>query len=356
MRIAPLTLLLCLAPLGARTPQPARKPDPGAESARKAFADSLDAVDSAWFGKAYQGVTSVQLQGTLAVAVSGDAVKVKAAQLSQGAVKVHSQGGNVRLKVDSTYFANGDYRTELAGDFGNLLATRRGDRGFIYSKDQNAYTTRVDAPPSDAPLTFMAWFRQVLNEIRGVYIDAPTFKASTAGDKLVFDAPTKSWDAKKREQSLDDSLGFWKRGHLEVALNKETRQPTVMDFHNEEQGIRTRMDFLVGKDGKVQAVSIANSSRGFEGPGSIRVGYGGDGLIHSLQGELSSGGKRITFDLTLAWSKDRQPASLLTVPPAGAKKRGREELETGLMVSLAGRILDLQRSGLNLRSVTLAPK
>jgi hypothetical protein len=354
MKLAPLSLLLCLSLPAAQGP--AKKADAGTENARKAFTESLDAVDGAWFGKAYQGISAVQLQGSLSISMSGEAVKAKADQLSQGAVKVHSQGGNVALKVDSTYFANGDYRTELSGDFGNVLATRRGDRGFIYSKEQNAYTTRVDAPPADAPLTFAAWFRQVLNEIRGVYVDAPTFKASTAGERLVFDAPTKSWDAKKREQSLDDSLGFWKRGHLEVALNKETRQPSQMEFRNEEQGIHTRMDFMAGKDGKVQGVSIANSSRGFEGPGFLRVGYGGDGLIHSLQGELSSGGKRITFDLTLTWSKDKATASVLTVPPAGAKKRGREELETGLMVALAGKILDLQRSGLNLRSVTLAPR
>ena len=354
MKLAPLTFLLCLALPAGQTP--VKKADPGAENARKAFVDSLEAVDASWFGKPYQGVGSVQMQGSLSIAVSGEAVKAKAGELSQGAVKVHSQGGNVSLKVNSTYFANGDYRTELNGDFGNLLATRRGDRGFIYSKEQNAYTTRIDAPPADAPLTFMAWFRQTLNEIRGVYVDAPTFKASTAGDRLVFDAPTKSWDAKKREQSLDDSMGFWKRGHLEVALDKESKQPSQMEFRNEEQGIHTRMDFVTGKDGKVQSVNLSNSSKGFEGPGFIKVGYGADGLIHSLQGELSSAGKRVTFDLSLTWSKDRQATSLLTVPPAGAKKRGREELETSIMVALAGRILDLQRSGLNLRSVTLAPR
>ncbi|HTL97318.1 MAG TPA: hypothetical protein VL181_00810 [Holophagaceae bacterium] len=351
-------LLFSIPALAAPGNQPAGA---SADQARKAFIQSLDAVNDGWFGKPYMGVKAVQLKGSLSISLSGAAVDKKAADLSNGMVKANSKGGNASLKVDSTYFASGDYRTQLTGDFGDLLATRRGDRGFIYSKDQNAYTARIDAPPSDAPITFLAWFRQTLNEIQQVYVNAPTFRASYAGedgglDHLVFDAPTRAWDPAKREQKMDDSLGFWKRGHLEVWVDKATRQPRRMAFRNDEQGIQTRMDFTYGADNKLQGVSIANASRGFDGPGWIRIGYGADGLMTSLAGELASGGKRIGFDLGLTWSKDLQPTSIATVPPVGATKKGREELETGLLVKLAGQIMDLQHAGLNLRSVALGGK
>lgn len=356
MKLLALTLTLPALAAG-----PGAQPVPSAEAARKAFVQTLDAVNDGWFGQPYQGVKAVKLRGSLSITLSGAAVNQKVGDLTQGAVQAHSKGGRAAVQVESTYFANGDYRTSLTGDFGNLLATRRGDRGFIYSKEQNAYTTRIDAPPSDAPLTFLAWFRQTLNEIQAVYADAPTFRASFAGqedglDHLVFDAPTRPWDPRKREQKLDDSLGFWKRGHLDVWVDKASHQPKRLAFRNDEQGIQTRMDFTLGADGRLQSVAIANASRGFDGPGWLRLGYGGDGLMSSLAGELQSGGKRIAFDLSLAWSKDLQPTSILTVPPAGATKKGREELETGLLVKLAGQIMDLQHAGLNLRSVALGGK
>ncbi|MBS1766910.1 MAG: hypothetical protein JST05_05835 [Acidobacteria bacterium] len=355
MRITSLSLFLCLPALAA-----SGQPAPGPEQARKDFIQTLDAVNDAWFGQPYQGVRAVQMKGSLSINLSGAAVDQKVSGLSNGAVNANSKGGRAELRVDSTYFASGDYRTSLTGDFGNLLATRRGDRGFIYSKEQNAYTTRIDAPPSDAPITFLAWFRQTLNEIRQVYVDAPTFRASYGGqedglDHLVFDAPTRAWDPAKREQKMDDSLGFWKRGHLEVWVDKATHQPKRMSFRNEEQGIQTRMDFAYG-GAKLQGITISNASRGFDGPGWVRVNYGADGLMSSFAGELQSGGKKVGFDLGLTWSKDLQPTSILTVPPAGATKKGREELETGLLVKLAGQIMDLQHAGLNLRSVALGGK
>lgn len=357
MKLLALTLTLSLPALAAA---PGPQPAPSAEAARKAFLQTLDAVNDGWFGQPYQGVRAVQLKGSLAITLSGAAVDQKVGDATRGAVQANSKGAKAAVQVDSTYFATGDYRTRLTGDFGNLLAVRRGDRGFIYSKEQNAYTTRIDAPPSDAPITFLAWFRQTLNEIQAVYVDAPTFRASFAGeedglDHLVFDAPTRPWDPRKREQKLDDSLGFWKRGHLDVWVDKATRQPRRLAFRNDEQGIQTRMDFAYA-GGKLQAVSIANASRGFDGPGWLRLGYGADGLMSSLAGELASGGKKIGFDLSLAWSKSLQPTSLATVPPAGATKKGREELETGLLVKLAGQIMDLQHAGLNLRSVALGGK
>jgi len=285
--------------------------------------------------------------------------------LSQGMVKGNSQGGQANLRVKGTYFANGDFKTDLAGDFGTLLYTRRGNRGFLYSKEQNAYTTRVDLPPADAPTTYMSWFRQTLNDIKAVYIDAPTFKASLGGEetlegqtvqRLIFNAPTQGWDAKKREQSLAQSLGFWKRGKLEVVVSKATKQPLRLDFRNDEQGVQTRMDFSYGGNGRLQSVNINNSSRGFEGPGWLRVGYGGDGRMSNVAGELASQDKKVSFAMDLSWSKTHTAGDIAAIPPAGATRRGREEMDTQLMVGLAAKIFDLQRAGLNLRSVAVGGK
>lgn len=369
LTVLPLLLVASLLPAQGPTrkaaPKTAPKINPDAEAARQAFRQVLDAVDAGWFGQAYQGVTSVQMQGTLGIALSAAAVNQKVDQLSDGQVKGNSQGGQANLRLKGTYFANGDFRTDLAGDFGTLLYTRRGNRGFLYSKEQNAYTTKVDLGPSDAPRTYMAWFRQTLNDIRAVYIDAPTFKASLAGEesaggrtvqRLVFNAPTQPWDAKKREQSLTQSLGFWKRGRLEVTVDKATNQPQRLDFRNDEQGVHTRMEFSYGANGRLQSVDINNSSRGFEGPGWLRIGYGGDGLMANVAGELASQDKRVAFAMDLGWSKTRTVADIASLPPAGATKKGREELETQLMVGLAGRIFDLQRAGLNLRSVAIGGK
>ena len=376
MRYPVLPLLFTVSMLPAQGPaptKPAAKPilktapkaGPTSEAARRTFLQVLDAVDAGWFGQPYQGITSVEMQGTLGVALSGAAVNQKVDSLSQGRVKGNSQGGQANLRLRGTYFANGDFRTDLAGDFGNLLYTRRGTRGFLYSKEQNAYTTRVEPPPSDAPRTYMAWFRQTLNDIKAVYIDAPTFKASLAGEEttggrtlqhLVFNAPTRPWDAKRREQSMAQSLGFWKRGRLEVTVDKATQMPQRLEFRNDEQGVHTRMDFAYGAGNKLQAVNLTNSSRGFEGPGWLRLGYGGDGLMSHIAGELASQDKKISFAMDLAWSKTRTANDLIAIPPAGATKRGREDMEIQLMVGLASRIFDLQRAGLNLRSVAIGGK
>ncbi|MDR3683923.1 MAG: hypothetical protein P4L11_09345 [Geothrix sp.] len=374
MRLPILPLLLTAALLPAQVPaksdHPATKKSntktaPESETARQTLKQVLEAVDAGWFGQAYQGVTSVDMQGTLDIALSAAAVNQKVDSLSQGMVKGNSQGGKANLRIKGTYFANGDFKTDLAGDFGTLLYTRRGNRGFLYSKEQNAYTTRVDLPPSDAPTTYMSWFRQTLNDIKAVYIDAPTFKASLAGEDgveghvvqhLVFSAPTRGWDAKKREQGLAQSLGFWKRGKLEVAVDKATKQPLRFDFHNEEQGVHTHMDFSYGANGRLLSVNISNSSRGFQGPGWLRVGYGGDGRMSNIAGELASQDKKVSFAMDLSWSASHTAADIAAIPPAGATKRGREEMETQLLVGLASKIFDLQRAGLNLRSVAIGAK
>jgi hypothetical protein len=382
MRLSLLPLLLIASLLPAQTPakpapksagkatskaapKAAAKPSPEAEAARRSLRETLDAIDAAWFGQPYQGVNAVNMQGTLGVALTGAAVNQKVDTASQGAVKGNSQGGQANLRVKGTWFANGDLKMDMAGDFGNILYSRRGSRGFIYSKEQNAYTTRVDLAPSDAPLTYMSWFRQSLNDIKAVYVDGPTFQASQAGEdsigghavqKLVFYAPTQPWDAKKREQSMAQSLGFWKRGKLEVAVDKATKQPVRLEFRNEEQGVQARMDFTYGANNRLNAVNISNNSRGFQGPGWLRIGYAGDGRMSNVAGELANNESKVSFAMDLSWAKGANAADLAATPPVGATKRGREEMETQLTVGLASKIFDLQRAGLNLRSVALSGK
>ena len=365
MRLKTLPLLLTAGLVMAQGPGKVAAAAKGAAAARQAFTQVLDAVDADWFGQPYQGVTSVQVEGTLGIALSGAAVNRKVNQLSEGLVKSESKGGQANLRIKGTYFANGDFRTDMAGDFGTLLYARRGDRGFLYSKEQNAYTTRVDLPASDAPLTYLAWFRQTLNDIKAVYLDGGTFKPSLGGEdsvggrvvqRIIFNAPTQPWDAKRREQSMAQSLGFWKRGHLVFLVDKVTHLPQRMDFRNDEQGVQTRMDFSYGQGNHLEAVNISNSSRGFEGPGWLRIGYGPNGQMSHVAGELSSQDKRVSFALDLTWSRTITANAIAAMPPAGATKRGREELETQLMIGLAGQIFDLQRHGLNLRSVAVGAK
>jgi hypothetical protein len=355
LMVLPATLTLC-----------AQSPKANLESqfARKTFQQVLEAVNQDWFGKPYQEVNAVDLQGTLSITLTPQALNTQVDQLSQGQIKGElTKGGVVNLKLKGTYFANGDFRSELAGDFGNLLYTRVGNRGFLYSKEQNAYTTKIDPPPADSPLTFMGWFRQVINEIQAVYVDGNTFKASlgkeeTSGSRgyqtVSFVAPTSTYDAKKREQSMAESLGFWKRGRLEVTFDKASKLPQRMTFSNEAQGVSTHMEFAYAADGKLQSVNVDNQSRGAQGPASLRISYGNGGLMNHIAGNLSSQKQNIAFDMNLAWNKGKRSSAIVSVPPPGSTKKGGDEMKTLLAVGLAGRILDLQRKGLNLRSVTLA--
>lgn len=353
--VVPATAALC-----AQAPR-AASPD---LTPRKAFQQVMDAVGTNWFGRPYQPFNAVNLHGTLSLSISPQALGAKIDELSRGKIKAEAtKGATVNLKLAGTYFANSDFRTQLTGDFGNLLYTRIGNRGFLYSKELNAYTTKVDPPPSDAPLSFMGWFRQVLNEIQTVYIDQKTFKASlgpedsAAGRRLqtvTFIAPTAAYNPKKREQSLTESLGFWKRGRLDMTYDKTSGLPQRMSFLNEVQGISTRMRFSYGQNGRLQSMDIDNQSRGTQGPASLSLTYDEAGLINHVHGTLNSQRQNIAFDIQLAWEKGKKVSSIVSVPPPGASKKGGDELKTMLAVGLAGKILDLQREGLNLRSITLS--
>jgi len=337
-----------------------------AQAARQAFQALLDAVNQAWFGEPYRTIRSVDVQGTLRIELGSKVLNAKVAEVTQGQVKgAILRDGKAAVTLKGTYFANGDFKTEVGGSFGQLLYTRVGNRGFLFSRTQNAYTTRVDPPPSDAPLSYLGWFRSVLNDLKAVYVDGPAFKASLGKERsaggetfqtLVFEAPTSPYDPKKREQSLDDTLGFWKRGRLEVTLDKHTRLPHQIDFSNTAQGIHSQMQFAYDDQKRLQRVTLVNRSRGMEGPGFLQVSHGADGRMNSVVGELSSAGKRVAFDLNLSWSSDRKVASIVSVPPPNARKVSREELEVSLLASLAGQILELQRAGLNLRSVPLGKR
>jgi hypothetical protein len=350
----------------AKTPAPApAKESMESQVAKQTLEAVLNAINDAWFGKAYQDINAVDIQGSLAIQVSAAALNTKVDQLSQGQVKGGvTQNGKAVLQIKSTYFANSDFKTEMTGSFGNLLYTRVGNRGFLYSQTQNSYTTRVEPGPSDAPLTYLGWFRSMLNDIKAVYVDGPVFKANLGKEEgsggkslqtLVFSAPTSAYDPKKREQSLTDSLGFWKRGRLELQVDKSTRLPHRMNFTNEGQGIRTQMDFAYDDKGHPLSISISNHSRGMEGPGFLKVGYA-NGLMSNVSGELSSKDKKVAFDLNLAWAKGKKTSSIQSVPPPTANKRSSEDLEIALLSGLAQNILELQRSGLNLRSVSLGGK
>lgn len=348
-----------------KSPAPAAKESMESQVAKQTLESVLHSINDTWFGKAYQDINAVDIQGGLSIQVSAAALNTKVDQLSQGQLKGGiTQNGKATLQIKSTYFANSDFKTEMTGSFGNLLYTRIGNRGFLYSQTQNSYTTRVEPGPSDAPLSYLGWFRSMLNDIKAVYVDGPVFKAALgkeegAGGKslqtLVFTAPTSAYDPKKREQSLADSLGFWKRGRLEIQVDKSTRLPHRMNFTNEGQGVRTQMDFTYDDKGHPLSISISNRSRGMEGPGFVRVAYA-NGLMSNVSGELSSQDKKVAFDLNLSWAKGKKSSSIQSVPPPTANKRSSEDLEIALLTGLAQNILELQRSGLNLRSVSLAGK
>ncbi|MBP1626544.1 MAG: hypothetical protein H6Q00_1019 [Holophagaceae bacterium] len=367
MRLAStLSLFLVCGAAFAQGPtlkaRPKAAPSADVQAARQAFQQVLDSVDATWFGKAYQECNAVTISGRMDLTLSAAAINAKASQVSQGQLKgVAAKGGKAALQIKGTYFANGDFRTETAGDFGQMVYTRVGKRGYMYSKEQNAYTTAVDLPPADAPVSFMGWFRSVILDVQAAYIDASTFKPSLGKEEVsggrtlqtaIFYAPSGVYDPSKREQNLKDTLGFWKRGRMEVAYDKATHLPYRMSFSNDGQGVSTSMTFQYLPSGKLQSVSIANHSRGMEGPGSLQIAYGADGLMNHISGELTGKSVKWDFDLGLNWAKGAKSSSIHSAPPAGANKKGGDEFQTAMLVGVASQVFDLQRNGLNL----MAPK
>ena len=278
-------------------------------------------------------------------------------QVKGGATK----SGNANVNIKTTYFANGDFKTDFTGDLGNGIWTRVGNKGFLYSKELNAYTTRVDPGPADAPLSYMGWFREVIIDIRKVYAESSAFTATLGKEEaqggetlqtLTFNAPTGAYDPKKREQNLSETLGFWKRGRMDLTFEKTSKLPRKLNYTNEANGIRTSFDFHYNNKSKLQSIDIANHSKGFDGPGGLRVSYDANGLMKTIAGELNSQQKKVTFDMNLNWTKDLKSSQIAALPPAGAKKMGGDEQETLMLVGVAGNVMDLQRAGWNI----MAPK
>ena len=343
-------------------PTKAVKESGEASFARQNLDQVLNAVNTTWFGPAYKGIRSVDMDGTLVVNFSAAAANAKVEQLGQGAVKGGlTKGGTVNMRLQGTYFANADFKNVLTGDFGTITYQRMGPKGFIYSKDMNAYTTKVDPPPSDAPDSFLGWFSQCVNEIRDVYVKGSMFKAALGREEgnnqiITFTSPTGPYDPKKREQSMAESLGFWKRGKLEVAFDKASHLPQHMEYRNEGQGVASRMTFNYTNGNRIGSVTLENQSKGMEGPASLTLNYDDAGRISRLDGTMNFPVGTLRFDLGLTWAGDKKSSSVATIPPMGATKKGGEELQTMLLVNLAGKVLDLQRGGFNLRSVTLSNK
>ncbi len=376
MNVLPFSLTAVLAAQTALTPAPPQKKPktvvpvakeaPKVNSLEAKFAKDtlstvLDTVNSAWFGQPYQNITAVQMEGSVRAVLSASAINAKVAENTGGQVKGGAtKGGNANVNIKTTYFANGDFKTDFSGDLGNGTWTRVGNRGFLYSKELNAYTTRVDPGPADAPLSYMGWFREVIIDIRKVYAESSAFKATLGKEEnsggetlqtLTFNAPTGAYDPKKREQNLSETLGFWKRGRMDLTFEKTSKLPHKLNYINEANGIRTSFDFHYNK-GKLQSIDIANHSKGFDGPGGLRISYDANGLMKTVAGELNSQQKKITFDMNLNWTKDVKSSQIAALPPAGAKKMGGDEQETLMLVGVAGNVMDLQRAGWNI----MAPK
>lgn len=349
---------LAQAPKKTATPKaPPTKEAIDAQGIRQNFLQVLDAVDASWFGKPYQGVNAVDISGNLTIAMGANAINAKVDEASKGLVKGNAtKSGRATLQMKGTCFANGDFRTELAGDGGNLVYTWVGTKGYLYSRELNAYHTRVTPPASDAPLTYMGWFRQLVMEVKSAYVDGQGYKVSFGKSEgnlqtVIFHTETGTYDPKKREQSFDDTLGFWKRGHLEVTFDKTTKLPQRALFENVGQGVKAILDFKYGENNRLSAVNVTNQSRGMEGPGALRVSYSPDGMMNSFGGELNAKTGKIGWDVNLSWAKNRKATYM--PPPPGTEKKGKEDMQAMLFVGLAGQIMDLQRHGLNLRSVTL---
>jgi hypothetical protein len=359
----------------APQPAPQAQPKPAAPQAvpkqlqdsaeqnelKETFARVLSRVNETWFGSPYREARSMDISGTLVLAVKGGALDAKIEQLTGGAVKSPGvRSGQALCTLQGTYFANGDHLYNLSGDLGKIRFQRLGTKGYWYIEDQGVHTMSIDGMPMDAPRSYMGWFANLMSDIKGVYADGPTFKVSRGKDAkvsgrdartIVFDAPTAAYDPKKREQSASDTLSFWKKGHMEVAYEEATMQPLRMEYSNAAQGVEATMSFSYDAQGKIKTIDISNKSKQWEGPGHITASYGGDGRLAAVAGELTSSTHKIIFDVTTAWSGDKEPPARRAVPTS-SKQLGREDLELRLAMMFAGNIGDLQRAGFNF----MAPK
>ena len=372
MKFAPLLIFqlsLAMSLAAQQNPtRPATRPAaaPASQAAQNAeeiaaikerFTEVLDAVNASWFGTSYQQIKAVDLNGTLAIYLSGNVIDDKIQQLTQGALKgLGTKTGQAICSLSGTYFANGDHLYNIIGDFGSMRFQRFGERGFWYIRDQNVYTTAITLAPPDGPVSFMGWFASVISDIKEVYIRGSAFSASkgsdtTVGGKtahtIIFNSPTSAYDPSKREQPASDTFGFWKKGRMEVAYDPDSKQPLKMSYTNVAQGVEAGLEFSYNAEGRVRQVIITNRSKQWEGPGFVRARYGSNGMISAIAGELIGRTHKITFNLSTVWSKEKAPSSIQSAVPPIATKLGREDMELRLAMMFAGNIGDLQKMGFN---------
>jgi hypothetical protein len=371
MKFAPvlilqLSLAVSLAAQQNRTRPPAGTQAAASQAAQESeeiaalkekFSEVLDAVNASWFGSPYQQIRAVDLNGTMAIYLSGTVIDDKIQQLTQGALKgLGTKTGQAICSLSGTYFANGDHLYNVNGDFGSLRFQRLGERGFWYIRDQNVYTTAITLAPPDGPVSFMGWFASVVSDIKEVYIKGTTFSVSKGSDTtvggraaqtIVFNSPTSPYDPSKREQPASDTFGFWKKGRMEVAYDPATKQPLKMSYANVAQGVEAGLEFNYNAEGRIRQVVISNRSKQWEGPGFVRASYGGDGMISAIAGELTGRTHKITFNLSTVWNKEKATSSIQSVVPPVATKLGREDMELRFAMMFAGNIGDLQKMGFN---------
>jgi hypothetical protein len=372
MKFAPLLIFqlsLAMSLAAQQNPtRPATRPAtaPASQAAQNAeeiaaikerFTEVLDAVNASWFGTPYQQIKAVDLNGTLAIYLSGTVIDDKIQQLTQGTLKgLGTKTGQAICSLSGTYFANGDHLYNITGDFGSMRFQRFGERGFWYIRDQNVYTTAITLAPPDGPVSFMGWFASVISDIKEVYIKGSAFSASkgsdtTVGGKtahtIIFNSPTSAYDPSKREQPASDTFGFWKKGRMEVAYDPDSKQPLKMSYTNIAQGVEAGLEFSYNAEGRVRQVTITNRSKQWEGPGFVRARYGSNGMISAIAGELIGRTHKITFNLSTVWNKEKAPSSLQSAVPPIATKLGREDMELRLAMMFAGNIGDLQKMGFN---------
>ena len=371
MKIAPLYLLASSMALPAMAaPQEAQAPKPAPQQTakasqeaaelrelREAFGEVLDTVRDSWFGKPYQKINAVDITGNLVLAVKGGAIDTKIEQLTQGAVKSPGvKSGQAFCTLKGTYFANGDHLYNVTGDLGAMRFQRQGDKGFWSILDQGVYTTAISSAPPNAPLSFMGWFADMVNDIREVYVKGPTFKVSKGknSNTIVFEAPTAAYDPKKREQAASETFSFWKRGRMEVAYDATSKQPTRMDYSNVAQGVEATMSFTYDANGRVKQVAIANRSKQWEGPGFVSATYNADGMMTAIAGEITGASHKIMFNLLTAWNPGK-PVSAIQSLPGTARKIGGDEMKLQMAMLFAGNIGDLQRAGFNVMAPKVSP-
>ena len=210
MNVLPFSLTAILAAQTALTPapqkpavpaaKPAVKEAPKANSLEAKFAKEtlssvLDSVNAAWFGQPYQNITAVQMEGSVRANVSASAINAKVAADTGGQIKGGAtKSGNANVNIKTTYFANGDFKTDFTGDLGNGIWTRVGNKGFLYSRIERLHDSRGSRPGGPLSYGLVPRSDHRYSGLRGISAFTATLgKEETSGGEtlqtLTFNAP-----------------------------------------------------------------------------------------------------------------------------------------------------------------------